>query len=136
MNQKKRRQKVARIRKEQKLTRLAKRPQPKKPMTRKDLENYAVMIEGFVDSDREVVVDYSAKIQRSKRFGRILSPIFILWGLELGWDSGFAVAGIVLAIVPWLEYFLYRDGLDSWKEQLKENSEYLQDLRLRLSAVQ
>ncbi|MFA6973189.1 MAG: hypothetical protein WC238_00420 [Parcubacteria group bacterium] len=136
MNQVQRRQKVARIRKEQKLTKLAKRPQPRKPMTRKDLESYAVMIESFVESDREVVVDYSAKIQRSKRFGRILSPIFIIWGFASGWDSGFAVAGVVLAIVPWLEYFLYRDGLDFWKQQLEENSEYLQDLKLRLSTVQ
>jgi hypothetical protein len=133
MNQKQKRQRITRIRHQQKLARLAKRPQPKKPMTRQDIENYAVMIESFVESDREVVVDYSAKIQRSKRFGKILSPIFILWGLALGWDSGFALVGIVLAIVPWLEYFLYYDNLSFWKQQLQENSEYLQDLKLRHS---
>lgn len=133
MNQKKRRQKIASIRKEQKLARLAKRPQPKNPMTRQDIENYTVMIEGFVKSDKEVVVEYSVKIKRSKKFGIILSPIFILWGLLTGWNAGFALVGIVLAIVPWLEYFLYRDCLDFWKEQLQENSEYLQDLRLRFS---
>lgn len=91
------------------------------------------MIEGFVKSDKEVIEEYPAKINRSKKFGRILSPIFVLWGLLAGWNTGFALAGIVLAIVPWLEYFLYRDSLDFWKQQLQENTGYLQDLRLRLS---
>lgn len=133
MNQKKRRQKIADIRKEQKMAKLAKRPQPKKPMTRKDLESYIVMIEGFVKSDGEVVEEYSTKINRSKKFGRILSPIFISWGLLAGWNTGFALVGIVLAIVLWLEYFLYRDDLSFWKRQLQENTGYLQDLRLHLS---
>lgn len=136
MNQKKRRQKIAGIRKKQKLARLAKRPQPRKPLTRQDIESFAVMIEGFVKSDKEVIEEYFAKINRSKKFGRILSPIFILWGLVLGWESGFVLAGIVLAIVPWLEYFLYRDGLAFWKQQLQENTDYLQDLKLRLQTVQ
>lgn len=135
MNQKQRRQRVAHIRHQQKSARLAKRPQPKMPMTRHELQDYAVMIKCFVESDREVVLDYSAKIQRSKRVGKILSPIFILWGLALGWDSGFAIAGFVLALVPWLEYFLYSDGLSFWKDQLRENSEYFQDLQLRLSTT-
>lgn len=135
MNQKQRRKRISDIHKEQKLKKLAKRPQSKKPMTRQDIENYAVMIESFMESDREVVEEYSAKINRSKKFGRILSPIFILWGLLAGWNTGFALAGVVLAIVPWLEYFLYRDGLSFWKEQLRENSEYLQDLKLRLSTA-
>ena len=133
MKQRQRRQKIAGIRQQQKLAKFAKRPQLRKLLTRQDIESFAVMIEGFVKSDKEVIEEYSAKINRSKKFGRILSPIFILWGLLAGWNTGFAFAGIVLAIVPWLEYFLYCDGLAFWKQQLKENSEYLQDLRFRLS---
>lgn len=135
MNQKQRRKKIAGIHKEQKLARLAKRPQSKKQMTRQNIEGFAMMIEGFVKFDKEVVEEYSAKINRSKKFGRILSPIFVLLDLLVGWNTGFALAGIVLAIVPWLEYFLYRDGLAFWKEQLRENTEYLQDLKLRLQTV-
>ncbi|MEI7891358.1 MAG: hypothetical protein WCI36_05330 [bacterium] len=133
MKQKQKRRKIARIRKKQKMAKLAKR---RKPMTHNDLENHTAMIESFMHSDEEIIIDFSAKIEHSKKLGSILSPILILLGLAMGWESGFVFLGILLAFLPWLEYFLYRDSLIFWKKQLRENSKYLQDLKSRLAAFE
>lgn len=139
MNRKQRkqgRQRIARINKAKKAS--------KKPrvMTRQDIERIAVMIEGFVASDREFVEDYSTKAKRTKNGLFVFSALCIVFGsmlflgIDLGinkvWNALMFFAFLVLAIIQGDEYGLYRSRLPFWKQELQENTKLLNGIKLHL----
>lgn len=136
MNRKQRRQRIARINKTKKSS--------KKPhvITRQDIERTAIMVEGFIASDRELIDEYSEKAKSTKKWLFIFSTLCIVFGgmLFLGIDLVINKAVkmflfcilLILAIMQGDEYGLYRSRLPFWKRELQESTNLLNGIRPRL----
>lgn len=139
MNRMQRRRRIARINKAKKAF--------KKPraITRQDIERTAIMLEGDIASDRELVDEYSEKVISTKKWLFIFSALCVVFGgvlflgIDLGvnkaWNALLVCSFLVLAIIQGDEYCLYCSRLPFWKQELRQNTEFLSGIRLRLQQL-
>lgn len=144
MNQRQRRESIARKRSQQKKNREAKRPKSK-VLTRYDVSGLLAMIRLFMHSDKEFVDKYSSRVARSKRSGILWLAFFCILNLLLyfdilplsdEWDVPLFSISVFFAMMPWVEYLVVRDRISFWKKQFQENCEFAKDLEDRLSNFQ
>lgn len=134
MNQGQRKQRLARIHREQKVRKILKKQQ--------DVEQLVVMAEEFVESDKEFVDDYTAKAGCAKKKVLVLTTLCVIFVAMLVFGINIGTGKTWNVILFWImftlmamylsEYWLYRDRLPFWKQQLQENTEFLQYARSRL----
>ena len=136
MNQKKRRQRVARIRHQQKDSWLANRPQPTREPTLQELISSA---EHNVKMSRKYVED--DKKGMSTAFKSILLAIPVYLALVISvllsktsndaklFVVSFLTCAMVVPVLPW--YFV-RKSMLLWCDMLKRDIEHLESLRRRI----
>ena len=136
MNQSQKRQKKAGIRQEQKLARLAKRPQPPKPISLHDLiastKKGIALNEGYVAKDAKEI----ATLRFILRLASLLYVSHVISSVYF-WKKGDDILMIVLTsclmIFFTAMYFSYKKGVRHWVVDLEDKRKYLKELELRLS---
>lgn len=134
MTRKQKRERCARIRREQKAKRALKKNYPY------DLKHQAQVAEHFVEVSKEFVADYSGMLLQTKKIILIFLTLCIIFGTTLIFNPGIYKTWnkiifdtiFVLTVFPVVKYRIDRKQLSFWKDHLQENMEFLQNTKLRL----
>jgi len=135
VKRKQKRQRIARLRKEQKGRRKSRNS------VYHDAEHLVNMAESFVESDTEFVEDYSAKAGCAKKKITAFVALCVIFvvimtsGVDIGINKTWVIIAFwitfTLVVMYLSEYSLYRSRLPFWKQQLRENTSFLNYAKAR-----
>jgi len=139
MKRKEKRQRIARLRKEQKDRRKSENS------ICHDAEHLVNMAETFVESDKEFIEDYGTKASRAKKKIFVFVVLCVISIGILASDMNFGIDKMWVVIAFWVtftltvmylsEYNLYKSRLPFWKQQLRENTSFLQYAKSRMQNI-